>query len=209
MSFIIPALVSGFSHAHTIVVLLRHKLPSMVSVKEISRGYDIKDKMKDVLEKHEIREDLKVFEAINAEIASAYGTNYFTKGDAALLASPEFYDVDEKALLWTMKHEVGHIKNNDCLVSPTVSLVSSLAMSIFATCTLELGVIPATLFSVNAGFVALVIFRQFCERRADNFAISNSTDDELKGGIRFFRAFQEADLSRRIMDKIMCSLVCS
>lgn len=79
-----------------------------------------------------------------------------------------------------IKHELGHVKNRDSYLRNLVSLIVSVATgliftylsSIFITCAL-----PCILTNLTRFFLA-----NLQERRADDFAIENSTNNELIAG---------------------------
>jgi hypothetical protein len=47
---------------------------------------------------------------------------------------------------------------------------------------------------ISISYVASSIFERYCESRADDFGIMNSSDEELEGGVRFFKRLQEDNI---------------
>lgn len=45
--------------------------------------------------------------------------------------------------------------------------------------------------------LTMISYRIYTEKRADNFAITNSSNEELQGGVRFFRAVLEENRNNR------------
>ncbi len=158
-------------------------------------GFHIKKKLQPFLDHIEVRTNLIFAEALDLGFCSAYGTNSFKKGDAAVIIAPEFYEADTEACTWVIKHEVSHIKNNDNFTIHCIPGICQLAASIFGMCFLSFS--SALTVSYTVGFVSQVLFTRWREAKADDFAIENSSDEELKGGLRFFKALQQANLESR------------
>lgn len=151
-------------------------------------GFQTKTHLQPFLDQMGIRKDIIFIEANNPHACLAIGTNLFTKGDAAIVIAPDFELVDKEACHSTLKHEISHIKQNDMFISNSVAAISSLAAIAF--CDLK------TIFFVPAlvGFIAYTTYKQFSERRADDFAIVSSSVEELKGRRRFLISAQQVNL---------------
>lgn len=119
----------------------------------------------------------------------------FRNGDAALMVAPGLYEADKDACSWIIKHEISHIKHNDLFTMQCIPCVCQLAASIFGMCSLSLW--PALGVAFTVGIVSQALFSQWREAKADDFAIENSSDEELKGGRRFFMAMQETNIEER------------
>jgi len=158
-------------------------------------GSHIKNAMQPFLDKIKIRKDLIFVEAPNLGFCSASGTNMFKNGDAAIMVAPGFYEADKDGCTWVMKHEISHIKHNDPFTIQCVPCVCQLAASIFGM--FFLSFLPALAVAFTVGFVSLALFSRWREAKADDFAIENSSDEELKGGRRILMAMQEADIAKR------------
>jgi hypothetical protein len=158
-------------------------------------GSHIKSAMQPFLDKAKIRKDLIFVENLNLGFCSALGTNMFRNGDAAVIVAPGFYEADKDACSWLMKHEISHIKHNDPFTMLCVPCVCELAASIFGMCSLSF--LPALGVVFTVGNVSEALFSQWREAKADDFAIENSSDEELKGARRIFMALQEASIEER------------
>jgi hypothetical protein len=158
-------------------------------------GSHIKSAMQPLLDKAGIRKDLIFVEVPNLGFCSASGTNMFRNGDAAVMVAPGFYEADKDACNWIMKHEISHIKHNDLFTMQVVPCVCQLAASIFGMCFLSF--LPALGVAFTVGIVSQALFSQWREAKADDFAIENSSDEELKGGRRIFMAMQETSIEER------------
>lgn len=158
-------------------------------------GYNIKTELQPFFDRMGIRKDLIVIEQLNIGFCTSQGTNFFTKGDAAIWVAPDFNNIDKNACHWVMKHEICHIKNNDCFTLHLVPAICSIAAAIFSTFLMP--VIPALLVTASIGFIAQAIFSQYRERKADDLAIAESSAEELKGGRRFLMALKASNLNAR------------
>jgi hypothetical protein len=158
-------------------------------------GAHIKRAMQPFLDKLGLRKDLVFVETPTLGFCRAVGTNRFRQGDAAVLVAPGFYEVDKDACSWAMKHEISHIKHNDDFTKHCVPCICQLAASIFGMCFLSF--LPALGLAFTVGFVSGISFSQWREAKADDFAIANSSDEELKGGRRLLMALQKARIEQR------------
>jgi hypothetical protein len=168
-------------------------------------GNHIKEELQSFFDDMGIRKDLIVAESRNLGFCSSQGTNFFTKGDAVIWVTPRFQREDKDACHWVMKHEISHIKNNDCFTIPLVSAICSIAAATFSTFLMP--VTPALLVTNSIGFITQAIFSQYREGKADDLAIAKSSSDELKGGRRLLMALKEANLKKRntMLNKIVIS----
>src|SRR3989338_231014 len=158
-------------------------------------GSHIKSAMQPFLDKAGVRKDLIFVETPNLGICGALGTNMLSNGDAAVMVAPGFYEADKDACSLIMKHEISHIKHNDLFTIQCVPCVCQLAASIFGMCSLSF--LPALGLAFTVGIVSQALFSQWREAKADDFAIENSSDEELKGGRRFMMAMQETSIEER------------
>ena len=208
MSYIIPFLSSPFKYAfHAYksvsfeVSLVKQKQrvykgdPDYNATLRSLPGNHVKEEIQPFLDKEKIRKDLIVVETPISGMGAAQGTNLFRKGDAVVMLAPGFHAKDKEACHWVMKHEIGHIKNNDPFTIPLTGSISSFAAAVFGTCTMPW--LSATLLTVAVGITALSLFAQWREGKADDFAIENSSDDELLSGRRFLMAWQQMNLDKR------------
>jgi Peptidase family M48 len=151
-------------------------------------GYKIKTAMQPFLNRIGIRKDLNLIEKSGKFFAE--GTNFFTRGDSVIWIPPDFHDVDQDACHWAIKHEVSHIKNNDCFTIPLVPAICSMATASFSTFVMP--VLPALLLTSAVGAATRMLFARYCEEKADDFAIAESSEEELKGGRRMLISLQQS-----------------
>lgn len=136
-----------------------------------------------------VRKDIKLVEVHNIHFCCAIGSNMFKNIDAIICLTPGFYEADKDACIFVIKHEISHIKNNDRLTNALVPGVYQLAASIFGMCSLSFW--PAVGVSYTVGLVSTYLCSQWRECSADDFAIENGSDEELKGGRRLHIAMKE------------------
>ncbi len=169
--------------------------PKYAEILSTLPGGHIKSAMQPLLDKAKIREDLIFVEYPNLGFCRALGSNFFRKADAAIMVAPGFYEADKDACIWMMKHEISHIKHNDMFRIQAVLFVCQLAASIFGMRSLSF--YSACWVSSAVSIASLALFSQWIEAKADDFAIENSSDEELKGGRRILMAFQETNIEER------------
>lgn len=132
---------------------------------------------------------LKVFRGFNPEKLSSKGI----ASNGIVLIDPlyDFSKIDHEGLNFLIKHEIGHLDHNDnanvYYSSALISLVASVAVFLFSSMNIYWAAVPLIL-----NFAAGIIGVRKCEWAADNFAISNATNEELLGGVRFFTAIAQA-----------------
>jgi hypothetical protein len=158
-------------------------------------GYRFKESIQPFLDQQGIRKDLIVCEVPNIGFNTAMGTNRFMQADAAIFLSPGFMCADAGACHWVIKYEISHIKNNDAFNMHLISSIVSAVAAVFGALTLPW--VTATLLTMAVGLATLTLFSQLVERRADAFAIENSSVEELMGGRRFFKAMQNMHRDER------------
>ncbi len=141
-----------------------------------------------------IRKDLKIKEQLSIGLAEAFGTNFFKSGDAVIHTAPHLHEIDPQASSFLLKHEISHIKDNDHVQACAVALVPTLAAWVLTSSYDESLSADIT---ATAGAVSLFICKYLQEAKADDFAIENSSIDELKGGRRIFKAMQQLYLEAR------------
>lgn len=163
--------------------------------------------LRDFLNIQGIRNDL-VIGRYNGP-GQAFGTNYFTGGEAIIALSPMFYINNENGMIFTAKHEIAHIKNNDLFKFHLLTVICSLSVMIFSFCFLPVFTwhIP-NIPNIPTFFLLIFTYQwvvnlislpyiYYAELRADNFAIANSSADELRGGIEFFELMLAVNKNRR------------
>jgi len=112
---------------------------------------------------------------------------------------------DFPASCFALKHELSHIKNNDTFNS--YLLASITGVGLFILNPFQLGFLPL-IFQVNV--ISLVVyskFNQWRESRADDFAIRNSTHEELLGGRRFFVSQQIQGLGEQKINRSLGNFI--
>ena len=174
-------------------------IAEVTNLQAVNSGRDNRDigteEMRDFLDKAGVRKDVLFLTQPNSSYCCAKGTNFFTKKGAAVLIAPGFFEADKGACLWAIKHEISHIKHNDVFMLCVVSSICQLAAAIFGMCCLPF--LPAVILVWWVGAIAFSLFSKWREAKADDFAIANSSIEELKGGRRCLKALQASNVERR------------
>lgn len=129
-------------------------------------------------------------------VACALGNSFFTKAPQIIYVDSELERIDVQAVMLQCKHEFAHIKYNHSVIQSGILLISTIVIGIF--CSID----TLPLFFILA-VVASNIYNRISEIAADKFAFKNATEEELRGGIRFFHAANEAKVQKTgILDKL-------
>ncbi|MCY3975038.1 MAG: hypothetical protein OXF02_05795 [Simkaniaceae bacterium] len=169
-----------------------------------------------------VRKDVVIVQCYREDVGCAVGINALRWGDAVIYLDGDICRIDRSCSEFFLNHEIKHILSGDhCtlrvvagvndLVRPTVSVVGCFkAMHAFSRRGVAGAVAPllgvvATCLACNRIVGALFRWR---EAKADDFAIINATDEELKGGWRFFTACRriERDEARILRELFARSL---
>ena len=158
--------------------------------KFINTPTSLKHCLQPTLSKVGIRDDLFIYERNEHSIAAeAVGTNSYKKRAPFITIPRGFFDIDQEACAFICKHEIGHIKNDDSINRSALVIIShaaAIGFSYYRSFWLH----PSAFFSMATSLTCGVLYSQYKERRADNFAIQSSTDGELLGGLRSFKFFK-------------------
>ncbi|MCY3975042.1 MAG: M48 family metalloprotease [Simkaniaceae bacterium] len=165
-----------------------------------------------------VRKDIAIVRCRSVDVAFATGINASRSGSAVVYLNEDIYRVDRDCSGFFCNHEIKHVLSNDNvtvsvidgvndLVRPVVLGVGCLkAMRAFFRRGIVGGAGPlfgavATCLVCNR--IADALFR-WREAKADDFAIAHATDEELKGGRRFFTvcARMETDRLRIVRDHL-------
>lgn len=107
-----------------------------------------------------------------------------------IIIDPSLLQEDIETAKVLSKHELGHLVHNDLIKEPVLLSVCSIACSIFLTSKKITGFKGYLIGSITLLAFHLLLSR-FSENKADEFAINHSTLEELKGGIRFYKAVKK------------------
>lgn len=190
-----PAFMSAI---HTIYTLF-----DTSSSLDSSNAMKVNEAIPDIFEKiNDLRDDILIYFKPAAETSSAFRTHFgpapFIVINQELAEQLEVEDPD--ALHWIYKHEISHIYFNDQFKAGLLHIlaysVSTYVLYRLLPLVSERILVPCIcgiyLAAFMIGFAVSRIALCFFERRADDFAIAHSTDEELLGGRRFFQACDEA-----------------
>lgn len=187
---------------------------------DTSQAVKAKDTIPDIFEKiNHLRDDiLFYFHPTKNATANAYGNQ----------SGPTSFVVVDKELANTLdlatrnhtyKHEIAHIYYNDhfnnyfratfaaaitAYVLYQLQFILPWWMSVLLLC------LPYLIYKKtfpDLAFQCILEYNQsICEKRADDFAIQHSTDDELQGGKRYYQAIEEAKQDILKASKILPSI---
>ncbi len=140
---------------------------------------------------------LRVVEGRHLSMISAHGIEASSPSldPPVILTFSGHYQADKAATTFSAKHELGHLKAEDGPKSMIVSGVAALAAAVLTRqyCSSFVGLV-ATYLTTK---VAHSVFMRYREGKADAFAIKHASNEELKGGIRLFKAMQQDELAHR------------
>ncbi|MBA2368198.1 MAG: hypothetical protein H0V82_04135 [Candidatus Protochlamydia sp.] len=136
----------------------------------------------------------------NNSAMEASGANH-SAGSAFIKLTPGLCEVEWMGAKGILKHELTHIINNDPVTLPKIGAVTALACAIIP--------LTSSLSSLGlalaAPMVAQNIYQMICEVRADTNAIRHSTNEELRGMCRVFKAMlnieNESYASKSVWDR--------
>ncbi|MFA6118709.1 MAG: M48 family metalloprotease [Parachlamydiales bacterium] len=154
---------------------------------------DLYDKVKD------LSKNIFIYRVEKFDPAANVGTSIC----ANIYCDNDFFSLDPNLLNFNLKHEASHIYHNDNLLTSGAAFLAS-TVAAFAVPYLKSCVVSrspwwaATPTSIAmaaipsyAGFLTRKAFIKHTEYRADNFALTNSTPEELLAGKRMFSTFVE------------------
>jgi Peptidase family M48 len=113
----------------------------------------------------------------------ALGTFLFKNSPKVMAIDIGLEYIDQAAATWFCKHEFAHIHHNDMLKQYIILLVTSVATSFFCTSWYS-----PLLIGCATHLVAEKTLGLRAEINADNLALENATEEELRGAVRFFAA---------------------
>jgi Zn-dependent protease with chaperone function len=170
-------------------------------------GNRIKQDMAQFLRDRGIRKDVVFSEQDNIGICAALGTNKLKSSQGVVLIAPGFFDADKEACKFVVKHEIAHLKNNDCLHINVIKTIISIASAILGVVCFK--PLKSLLFVDLTSIAVDSILWQWRERKADEFAIKYGSNEELLGGLRFFKTLQKVNCQLReekgVLHKILIS----
>lgn len=120
-----------------------------------------------------------------------------------VVVNDTFWKLDHDACIFSVKHEIGHYRNHEwenksktffkilkCAV-PLLGLggiYKSQSSALFKV----MGVAMTSIFSYCFNGIGEGVVSRQKEYWADSYAIQNSTNEELRGGLRFFKALNQS-----------------
>lgn len=139
------------------------------------------------LKKNNVDPNLKVYQKWTGHHMAAFTS----LKEKRIMVLPNLLDIDEAAFTHSFKHEISHVKDNDSIKTSLLCSIFSISSMFFLRHYYGFSFISTAIFQKILKEVFKKALHSCIERKADNFAIKNSTQDEIKGGIRFIHAAKE------------------
>jgi hypothetical protein len=159
---------------------------------DVDRDKDLEDEIRPFLQDHGVRDDVKIL--IGDRVCPlALGANIFRYFSANIFLNKSELSADRERAFFCLKHEIGHIKNNDIIKNNLVFLVALISLPLLCSYAPPEATsqIVATFASTLLLLKITSLFSRYREARADDFAIQTCTDNELLGGLRQFYHTQQ------------------
>lgn len=157
--------------------------------------------MKSWLENCGIKSQLRICEGYNENSRiKSIGANLFGQSDCAIFIGKGLREADPDACCWGVKQHVSLIKQNARMTILCISSVCAIATAVFGTCFLP--VLPAVVLTLGVATAAFFLLGKRYTDKALDFANAQSTDNELKGARRFYKALQntnQGDFTKEII----------
>lgn len=172
--------------------LANHLVPLSIAEKQRLPFPDIKDGpifegWNDFASKFAKGKTVKLVHGSLPMSSMALGTFLFKNSPKVVAIDVSLEYLDPEAATWFCKHEFAHINHSDSLKQFVPLLVTSIAVSFFCTSWYS-----PLLIGWGTHIIAEKTLGLGAEINADNFALENSTEEELRGAVRFFEASFQA-----------------
>lgn len=162
----------------------------------IKKGFD------DLITKTNITKNIQFRIMSHSQFCSARGINLF---NPCIFIPPKLSDVDKDILSFIIKHELAHIKNNDCFLIPFLGLLINISLRSFISF-LEIKSVTLNFLPHLIPLIAIILLSRRQEKKADEYAINNSNQKELESAIIFFKALQSLNPYDQFSDFLHPSL---
>ena len=146
------------------------------------------------LSKMNLKNGLSIYQNYTGNIMGAIST----LKDRAIVVVPGLIDTDQDAFSFCFKHELSHIRDNDTLKMAVIYSVFHVSSMLYLRHYADLSFIPAAVSYMFLTKCFEKITGTYFERKADNFAINNSSPDELKGALRLYNAEETVSSNSKI-----------
>lgn len=153
--------------------------------------------IKELLNKHGIRRDVKIIEAYNPYFSDCCATNRFMRATAVIYVPPDLAKTDPDALRFLIIREIAHMKNNTRLLEHLIPAISSIAMGMLAVFVFSFSVFLAMLTTYTIACLSYALITTKNNLRADEFAIQNSSKSELEGARRFYISLHNYNVKKQ------------
>lgn len=153
---------------------------------------DLHDKVNVIAQEMRIDKEILVKKSSST---TAHG-NSLLPGMAGFLIDPSF-----ASNIFVIKHELSHIKNNDNLIVPLISIIAGiiagLAAARFFPQVIVGGFILSRLIGLITTWITLPLICQWRERIADETALGYCTKEEKQAGLDFMEEQRQLQIKYR------------
>ncbi|MEI6242833.1 MAG: M48 family metalloprotease [Chlamydiota bacterium] len=195
----IPVLLEGLTIHRTlfpkkieqdITDVCNTKLPIFESLPLQKQGEICQKELSSLLEKLHLKKSIQVRVNQTPYGFGALGSFLFS-GRKYISCCPNMHFLDKNAWSFLIKHEISHLKNNDSFHYHLSGLIITVASAILFPFIMPFRISLSLSFINPIHSIIHHQYSKYRENKADEFAIENSTPEELKGGLRFFKNYQE------------------
>lgn len=152
---------------------------------------ELKNICKGVLEKYKELKNTHCITVLMNDVAGSEGALFLTNQNKFVIVNPHLIKIDKRAAGFAAKHEIGHILHNDLLRHSAILLISSIAITIIFSVISLTGASGLGISLISLLVIDNIYKSQIMENQADDFAIKNSTLEELQGAICLCTAGKE------------------
>lgn len=144
--------------------------------------------------------DLKIIEAWNSYYGYIAGVDLFKKR-SIMIVTPGLDLIDNDAFQWLYKHESYYVVNRSFLKTQTIKSLSVMIAAISFSIILGYSFFSSVLYTILVGFFIDLLCSHTIENRADSFALLYSSEEELKGALRFLKVAQEENKKKTMIER--------
>lgn len=163
---------------------------------------DVKKNFEDIICKTSISNNIQFRIIRHSQFCSARGINLF---NPCIFIPPILDKIDKNILSFIIKHELAHIKNNDCFFIPFSGLITNITLR-YLVSLISYGSVILNFLPQILSFIVIILVSRRQEKKADEYAIKNSNIEELEAAIIFFKAILSINRNFHLIDLLHPSL---
>ena len=136
-----------------------------------SHRFDAHQDCIDFARKEGIRGDIQIYEmSLDGSLACAFGNNSVPQSAIAIILDPACRE-NGLAANACLRHEYTHIRNNDMVMRPLMTTISSAVAAVLGVVTLN--TLPAFLLTIGVGIGSHILYSRLTENHADDVAVAH------------------------------------